>query len=417
MIFLHNLQSSVFNLGLPTFLVIGILAICAYFAGNAARRIRFPSIIGFMIMGVVLGPSLLNIVSEHILSDLSFLTTLALSFVAVSIGLELNFGVLKSQGKAVASIILGESLIAFLLVFLAVYLISGDIVIAILFGSIAPPSAPAGTVAVIQEYKARGPLTNTLYAVVGFDDGLGIVIFGFASAFAFSILGSETGAVQPSILKLIGEPFLEIGASIVVGGIMSLLFSLLARKRRSVSEVLILLVTFLFLSTGVCEIIGLSYILANMVLGIVVVNTQSGVFVQKIRDALSPLMPLLFLLFFGLAGANLHLAALPAVGLIGAAYILARSAGKIGGATLGAFIGKASSNLKKYAGIGILSQAGVAIGLSLVLKQELLEFGSRGEEIGAVVLTTITATSIVFEIVGPVLAKVALKRSGEIQVK
>ena len=175
-----------------------------------------------------------------------------------------------------------------------------------------------------------------------------------------------------------------------------------------------MLTAFVFICTGITSRLGFSFILANMVVGIIITNTQTSSFVQRLRDVLSPLMPLLFLLFFALAGANLHIAALPALGLVGIAYIVARSVGKIGGATLGAYIGGAEKKLRKYSGIGILSQAGVAIGLSLVIKEEFASFGQRGADIGTAILTTVTATSIIFEIIGPILARVALKRAGEI---
>ena len=411
---LQNLQQWILELNLPIFLVVGLFSLFAYLLGNTVRTIKLPTIIGFMIVGVLLGPSLLNLLSEYVVDDLSFVTSMALSFVALSIGLELKFSSLKSQGKTMALIILGESLLAFVLVFFVVFLISGDFVLSILFAALAPPSAPAGTVAVIQEYRAKGPLTNALFAVVGFDDGLGIIIYGFASAVAFSFLSTAGNAESISVLKLIGIPFLEILASIGAGGVFALLFVALARKKRSTQELLILTTAVLFVITGVSELFNLSFILANMVFGIVVVNTQPGAFVQKIREVLLPLMPFLFLLFFTLAGANLHLSSLPALGLVGLGYIGARSAGKIAGATLGSILGKAAGTLKKYLGIGILSQAGVAIGLSLVLKQELGGYGPRGIELGTIILTTITATSIVFEVIGPIFARIALKRAGEI---
>ena len=253
-----------------------------------------------------------------------------------------------------------------------------------------------------------------MYAVVGFDDGLGIVIFGFALAIGLSMLGAQQGGESPSFVSLIGLPIIEILASLGVGAALALLFSLLARKRRSSSEILILLTAFLFFCTGIAVRLGFSFILANMMIGVLVVNTQPSPFVQRIREVLSPLMPFLFLLFFALAGANLHVAALPALGLVGAAYIVARSAGKIGGATLGALLGRAEKKLRRLAGIGILSQAGVAIGLSLVIKEEFAAFGERGADIGTAILTTVTATSIVFEVIGPIFARIALKRAGEI---
>ncbi|MAG13654.1 MAG: hypothetical protein CMN78_03555 [Spirochaetales bacterium] len=414
--FLSSYHDWIESLGLPPLLLLGFSTAIAFYLGSAARRLRLPSIIGFMVIGVLMGPSVFNLLSETKLTDFSVITRIALSFVALSIGLELKFSAMKSSGRAMTFIILGESLLAFAVVFVAVLLVTGDVVMSLLFGAIAPPSAPAGTVAVIQENRARGPLTNALYAVVGFDDGLGIVIFGFVSAIAMSIIGSAPlpGEASLSFLSLIGLPIVEIIASMGIGAILGLLFSVLGRKRRSSPEVLILLIACIFFCTGATLHFGFSFILANMVIGIIVVNTQASPFVQRIRDVLSPLMPFLFLLFFMLAGASLHLAALPALGLIGIVYLGARSAGKIGGATFGALVGRAEKVLRRYIGIGILSQAGVAIGLSLVVKEEFAAFGQRGADIGAAILTTITATSIVFEIIGPIFARIALKGAGEI---
>ena len=415
MTFLDGLQNWMVNLNLPVFLIVGLFAFGAYFLGNTVKLIRLPSIIGFMAAGVLLGPSLLNLLSDSVTADLSFITSIALSFVALSIGLELKTSSLGRQGKALILIILGESFLAFIFVFVTVYLISGDAILALLLGAIAPPSAPAGTVAIIQEYRAKGKLTNTLYAIVGFDDGLGIVIYGFASAIAIAVISAASGAAHHSVVRLIAEPFLELSVSIAIGAAVAFLYSFISRHKRSSQELFVLTATFIFLTTGLCEFFGFSYILANMIFGIIVVNTQSSAFVQKIRDLLQPIMPFLFLLFFTLAGAGLHVSVLPALGFIGLGYIVARAAGKVAGATLGAVIGKAEKTLKRYAGIGILSQAGLAIGLALVLKQKLEATGDRGVEMGAVILTTITATSIVFEIIGPIFARLALKRAGEIE--
>ncbi|MBA7484573.1 hypothetical protein ES707_20101 [subsurface metagenome] len=152
-----------------------------------------------------------------------------------------------------------------------------------------------------------------------------------------------------------------------------------------------------------------------MILGLVVVNTQPRRLIQKIRYELTEVMPLLFILFFILAGSNLHLTALPALGLTGLVYMLCRSAGLIGGAWFGALIGRAEKKIRKYLGMGILSQAGVAIGLALIVKQEFSQINAAGAAIGFKVITTVTATSILFEIIGPILTKIGLEKAGEIK--
>lgn len=151
-----------------------------------------------------------------------------------------------------------------------------------------------------------------------------------------------------------------------------------------------------------------------MVVGLVFVNTMPRSAVQKIGAKVTDFMPLLFILFFILAGANLHVASLPALGLIGAVYIVTRAAGLIFGSKLGALLGRSEPNIRKYLGLGILSQAGVAIGLSLIVKQEFVELGPAGNAISSAIITTVTGSCIFFEIVGPILTKVGLEKAGEI---
>jgi len=291
----------------------------------------------------------------------------------------------------------------------------------LVFGAIAPASAPAGTVAVIQEYKAHGPLTKALYAVVGFDDGLGIIIFGFASAFAKSILNQQTGTADISFWTMMLPPLKEVILSIIFGLSLSFLFSVLAKKLKASGDISVLLIGMTFLAIGISHLFELSLILTIMVMGMFIVNTQSYELVERVSDRLPSFMPLLFILFFTLAGANLHIQALPSLGLVGLVYLFARSGGLIAGSRLGAAMGNVNKLIQNWIGLGILSQAGVAIGLSLIVKKDFAGLGAfnangiaAGDHIGATVLTTVTATCLVFEIIGPVLTRVALKKAGEI---
>ena len=406
---------------LPILLTIGTIIIASFYLGRAVKLIRLPSLIGFMLLGVLLGPSLMNVLGHEQQTQLGFITEIALGFVALSIGLELKFSTLKELGKGMVGIILAESFGAFVFVTAVVFLITKNLPMALIFGAIAPASAPAGTVAVIQEYKAKGPLTKALYTVVGFDDGLGIIIFGFAAAIAKNILMHETGHIENNFWALIWPPLKEVILSILVGGILAFLFSLLAKKLKSSGDVSILLIGVVFIGIGISAVLHLSLILTNMIIGMVVVNTQSYDLIHKIHDRLPSFMPLLFILFFTLAGSNLHVDALPSLGLFGFAYILARSGGLIFGSRLGAMAGHVDKKIRDWIGLGILSQAGVAIGLSLIVKHEfsglgkVLETGqTTGDYLGSTVITTITATCLFFEIIGPILTRIALKKAGEI---
>jgi Kef-type K+ transport system membrane component KefB len=409
------------DLPMPILLLVGVLVLAGFYAGRGTTKIKLPSIIGFMALGVVLGPSLLNLVSADVQDKLSFVTELALGFVAFSIGLELNFSSLKRLGGGIISIIFAESFTAFFVVAGAIYLLTRNLPMALIFGALAPASAPAGTVAVIKEFKAKGNLTKALYAVVGFDDGLAIIIFGFAAAIARMILTAETSSETVSIVSALSAPTLEIILSLVVGGLLAVALSILLKTQRSSQDVLVLVCGTIMVTLGLCHVFHLSLILTNMVIGLVLVNTQKGDILRKIGDQLSAVMPLFFILFFALAGANLHVSELPHLGILGVVYIAARSFGLIFGARLGGSMGNVDEKVKKYVGLGILSQAGVAIGLALIVKQEfqgigrtLADGGTTGDLLGATAITTITATCIFFEIIGPILTKVALEKAGEI---
>jgi len=411
--------------------VVGIATLIGYYMGHIARFCKLPSIIGYMILGVIMGPSLLNLFKHSMLEDMAFITEIALGFVAFSIGSELSMSSLRKLGSGIVSIIFAESFTAFFLVTGAVYVYTGftdggyDLPLALIFGAMAPASAPAGTVAVIQEYKAKGNLTKALYAVVGFDDGLAIIIFGFAAAIAKVLLISEATGETASILPSLIDPCKEIVLSIIVGGVVGFLFCQIVRRLDNSRDILIIVFGAVLLAAGLSQMMHLSLILTNMVIGFMLVNTRREALVHKVTTPLLEVMPLVFVLFFCLAGAHLDLGAIPSLGLLGGVYIIGRTVGLIGGARLGAMIGKVDENIKKYIGLGILSQAGVAIGLALITQHELSGLGStisggnatHGDVLGTTVLTSVTATCIFFEIIGPILTKIALKKAGEIPEK
>jgi Kef-type K+ transport system membrane component KefB len=411
---LNMIQNFITDLHIPYLMIVGIITFIGLFFGKSMKFVRLPSIIGFMIFGVMIGPSLLNLINEGMKENLSFITEMALGFVAVSIGLELSLTELKKQGKSIIFIIFSESFLAFIAVTLGVYLLTQDLALALIFGAIAPASAPAGTVAVIKEYKAKGTLTKALYAVVGFDDGLGIIIFGFAAAIARSLILKQSAQGFSDIITLILEPFREIAFGIILGILLALVFCLISRKLKNPSDIFILLFATIFIDIGFCKVFHLSLILSNMVIGLIIVNTQSKNLLRIIQLKLEDVMPLLFLLFFILAGVNLNLVDIPSLGIIGLVYILTRTLGLMGGAWLGAVISKAEKRLKKYLGMGILSQAGVAIGLSLIVQHDFSKINEQGISLGNIILTSITATCIIFEIIGPILTKIALQKAGEI---
>ena len=396
---------------LPSLLLVGLMITGSFYLGKGMKWMRLPSIIGFMIIGVIAGniikPDILDKIHlatpKGFLDSLSFIPEIALALVALTIGLELSFVSLKKQGFGIVSIIFAESCGGIFIFKKAVFFVTRSWPRALLFGAIAPASAPAGTVAVIQECKAKGPLTKALYAVVGFDDGLGIIIFGFAAAIVRTILLNEAGESTGSLIAVLLSPLKEVLFSIIIGVASGMILCLLGRRLKNQRDLFILVFAFILLTTGICKFLHLSLILTNMLMGMIIVNTQPRGFIQQIGDETGNIMPLIYVIFFTLAGANLHVC----------------------GSRIGAKISNVEEKIRKYLGLGILSQAGVAIGLSLIVKHEFAGLGKiietvgdsvvrTGDSIGITVVTTVTATCIFFEIVGPILTKIALTKAKEV---
>ncbi|MEE8440659.1 MAG: cation:proton antiporter [Spirochaetia bacterium] len=397
-------------------IILGAAAAVGLFVGKAVQLTKLPAIIGYMLLGVAVGLSGLRLLNEENILQLTFVTDIALGFVAFVIGAELNIQALKRQSKGVVAIIFVESFGAFAVVLGAMFLLTRDLPLSLVFAAVAPASAPAGTVAVIRECRARGSLTKVLFAVVGFDDALAIFIYAFAAAVARFLLTAEAGGSTGAWYSLLLGPAKEIGFSLLIGGVIGFVFNFLVARLKGRGETLILVFGAVAAGVGLSLAFSSSLILTNMIIGLILANARSEGRVRKIMEPVGNVMPLLFLMFFVLAGAQLDLVALPALGLIGLVYIFSRSAGLLAGSRLGARIGGAEDKVRKYVGLGILSQAGVAIGLSLMAKQQFAEVNTvHALAVGATLITTVMATSVVFEVIGPILTRIALKKAGEIE--
>lgn len=395
---------------------LGFIIIAGFFSGLLARKLSLPSLTGYMVFGIFLGESISGLVTETFLHDLSFVTDLTLGLVAFTIGTELAIRELKHLGKGIIAIIFAETFFTFILVTGCTYLITKDIPVSLALGAVAAASAPAGTVAIIQEYRASGPLTKALYAVVGFDDGLAIIIYGFAISVAKYMLQNELGGSDISLLASMLIPLEEIVLSIITGVIAGFFFSNIVKMLNRTYDQFIILIGFVILLIGISDIYTLSPIMTNMVLGFVFVNTRRESLVKQTSATLKEIMPFIFLIFFLLAGAHIDVTILPHLGFLGSVYIILRSAGKISGAWLGSCAFKVEPVIKKWLGIGLLSQAGLAIGLAFIINNDFKRIGSEHAlSAGLTVITIVTATSVIFEIIGPLCAKFALQKAGEIK--
>ncbi|MFH1504956.1 MAG: cation:proton antiporter [Candidatus Omnitrophota bacterium] len=391
---------------------VGIAIVCGFMGGRFSNRLKFPAVAGYLIAGLILGPSFLNIFKLRLLDNLGVFNDLALALVAFIIGSQMRMGVLRRMGKGLATIILCESFGAFFLVFGGVYLLTHKLHLALIFGALAPASAPAGTVVVLQEYKAKGPLTDALYAVVGLDDGLAIMIYAFAAAFAkLSIVGGEA-----SFLHIIKGPCIEILGAIILGGILGVVFGYFAKKLHDKKEVLSMTLAIIVICAGLANYFHLSLILANLSLGMVFANLSLFANRRSVESLDFISLPI-YTIFFVIAGAHLQISLLPAMGFLGITYIVCRSLGLVGGAFLGSTLAKSEQVIRKYLGLGILSQAGVAIGLAIMATREFSPLGIEGKSLALMAINTIAATTIVFEIIGPIATKIAISKAKEIGKK
>ncbi len=390
---------------------IAVAIIFGFIGGKLVRQLRLPGVVGYLLAGLVLGPSFLNVFSPSLLVQLNIFTSLALSLVAFMIGSQMKLSTLKEMGKGIGVVTLLESFGAFLVVATGVYLLTRKLYLALIFGAIAPASAPAGTVAVLQECKAKGRLTNALYTVVGLDDGLAIIIFAFALALAKLFFAGGT----TSIVSVCGGAAYEIFGSIILGAVVGVITGYSAGKLGTENGVLAVSLGGILVCTGIANYLGFSLILANLSLGMAFVNLFS-VANRKAYQAIEFISLPIYIIFFFIAGASLRVKLLPSMGFLGLVYIVCRMAGKVSGAFLGATLSKQGSIIRKYLGLGILSQAGVAIGLAVLTAGEFESLGKAGQTLAVVVVNIIAASTILFEIIGPIGTKFAISRAGEIGV-
>jgi Kef-type K+ transport system membrane component KefB len=390
--------------------VIGLIIAVSFLGSKLFQRFGVPQVVGFIVIGVVLGPSVLNVVPLELSNDLIFISEIALGLIGFDIGSHLLLGELRQLGRSILFILLFEAVGTFLLVAAGIYLFTQSLHTALIFGALASATAPAATVDVLAEYDAKGPLTTTLLAVVGMDDALALVLFSLAAALAESLLAA---AGPPSWLQVLELPLIEIGGSLVLGVGLGLLLDQIMCRMKVQHDAMAVSIGFVFLGVGLSEAFGFSLILTTMILGMVVVNRcpEHG---RHIRYTIEQAGPVIYVLFFTLVGARFQISLLPTMGLLGVAYVLLRSGGKFFGAWLGGTVGGAEPAVRNNLGLGLLSQAGVAIGLALSSANRFSGYGEEGQALGALIINVITATTFVVQIVGPICVKFAISRAGEI---
>ena len=408
-------------------LSLSIALLAGLLLSRLAKVLKLPAVTAYLVAGILVGPFLLGRLSifgvhlgfvEEDLSAFKIISEVALGFIAFSIGNEFRLSDLKKNGVKATVIGIFQAVVATLLVdaVLIVVALTTKIIsleAAIVLGAIASATAPAATLMVVKQYKAKGPLTDILLPIVAIDDAVGLVLFAISFGIAKAI-----GSGEISLISILAEPIIEVVASLALGALMGFLFHLCERFFHSRSKRLAVSVTFVLLTVALSMIkfkagnvhVGFSSLLVCMMLGTVFCNICD--FSLELMDRVDRWTAPLFVLFFVISGAELDLTVFMSLGivLVGVAYILARSAGKYLGAFASSKAMKCDKQITRYLGVTLLPQAGVALGMAIKASDPVTGLGDTGAVVAQITLFAV----LIYELIGPLLTKIALTKAGEI---
>ena len=404
-------------------LTLSIALLSGLLLSRLAKKMGLPAVTAYLVAGVIIGPFCLGKFGfgfsavENSPEHYSILCDLALGFIAFAIGNEFRLSQLKKIGKQATVIGIGQALVTTVVVDIALIALSFilpegylPLPAAIILGAVATATAPAATLMVVRQYKAKGPVTDILLPVVALDDAVGLVVF----AISFGVAGAvDTGAIDA--VSMIVNPVLEVVLSIALGGLMGFLFTFCEKFFHSRSKRMAISVTFVMLTVAISSLkfeigsvhIAFSSLLSCMMLGTVFCNICD--FSEELMDRADRWTVPLLVLFFVISGAELDLSVFKnwVYIVIGLAYIVFRCTGKYFGARTSAKISKCDDNIVKYLGITLFPQAGVALGMA---SQAL----ALGDEIGTLVQSITLFSVLIYELFGPYFTKVALTKAGDI---
>lgn len=404
-------------------LSLSIALLAGLLLSRLAKLVKLPAVTAYLVAGVLIGPFVLGAldipgigITESQLDGLGIISDVALGFIAFSMGNEFRLAQLKKIGKQATIIGIFQAIFTTFIVdlfLIVLHFIMPDklsLSAAIVLAAVATATAPAATLMVVRQYKAKGPVTDILLPVVALDDAVGLVVFAISFGIAKSL---NTGSID--VLSVVLEPLLEVILSLVLGFVMGLLFTLCERYFHSRSKRMAVSVTFVLMTVAISCLkfevggihIGFSSLLACMMLGTVFCNICD--FSEELMDRADRWTAPILILFFVISGADLDLSVFSniAVVIVGVVYIISRSLGKYFGANISARMTKCSPNIVKYLGITLLPQAGVALGMAI----KAVELGPEGAIVRNITLFAV----LIYEIVGPFLTKIALTKAGDIK--
>ena len=382
------------------YVLVALILILGFILGRILRRLGLTEVLAYILSGIIIG-QVLNFSAPEQFNVIITGATLAL--VAYIIGLSFSFAFLKRMGKQLVIILVVQVFITFIATFGFVYLLTRDLPLSIILASLAPATAPAGTIAVLRDLRAKGTLTDITMALVGLDDALVIIIYSVGIMWAKTLLGGEAG-----LSFSFTYPLWEIFGGLGLGGVIGCAISYFTKKiHLSSDNIFIISIAAAILCWGLAEMIGVSAILTCMALGTAVINlnVQIG---NRSNELLDNIMTPVFVLFFAAIGMQMDFSLFTLMWPLIIMYCVGRSIGKIAGCSLGGILSKSEPKIKKYLGLAMLDQAGVAIGLAFLAAQTLSEY-----EIGGAIITLMATTTVVHGLLSPPLIQYAVKKAGE----
>ena len=385
---------------MPDLLITGCVFLTGWIAHVISSRAHIPRVTILLSIGVVTGPAVLDLIPAEFTQHFSTVSHLALAMVGFLLGESFVGRDIREERRQILFISLGASLIPAIIVSILVLMVTSDPVLALVLGGIATATDPAATLDVIRECRARGSVSRILKGVVAVDDAWGIIIFSLMLVAATTISGNHISAAS------IAHGFWDICGALLLGAVIGVPMSMIIGRNRPGEPTIVEAMGFVFICGGCALYLDVSYLLACMMLGATVARRAKHV-ERPFHDIETASDPFL-IIFFILSGMTLDVSALSTFGLIGVVYIIARGIGKILGARIFAHFALSSPLVTRYLGSCLLPQAGVAIGMALLVNERL-------PEIGAPVLTIAVTTTVIFELFGPLVTRWSLYKAGEIQ--
>ena len=391
-------------------LLIGIAVFVGTVGAKIFQRLRIPQIVGYIVIGIILGP-LLKVISPAVIESLEFFNLFALGIIGFLIGGELKHGTFVKFGKQVFSILLFEGLPAFLLVpclSFGVMLFFSEwqtaIAVSVIFGAICAATDPASTTNVLWEYKTRGPITTMLTAIVALDDALALVLY----IMSVGIAGFITGHQETGPVKMLFHSLYEIGGSLAMGIVIGLVLRWIIEHITDGEKILLFTISTIILTIGLAQTFGLDVILSSMALGVTLINAAPRRSLKSF-ELVRKFSPPIYVLFFVIIGARLNISVMNTqIWLLIAAYVIGSIIGKTAGSYWGAVYSNATTTVKKCLGFCLYQQGTIAIAL-------LLMASTRFEgEVRDIMLSVIIVGVFILQLIGPVCVKLALKKAGEV---